>query len=217
MKNPSVEELQNPENFELIGKLSHDQIKDFVIEQLYHPSRMVTAYMIYQVAMVLIGIFFITRSVFMAFHETYTPLIYTGAALIFSFTFLVVIHEFLHGAALKLAGAKKVVFGGYLKKFIFFAEADRFVINRNQFAFIALTPLVFVQLFTLAGVLYYVGTPGFYFPIIIMSTHSLFCAGDIGLLTVFYRFPGSSIFTFDIKEEKTSYFFKKLNTEPIEN
>ena len=211
MKNPSIEELQNSGNYELVGKLSHDQLKEFVIEQLYHPSRLVIAYMIYQIVMVLLGLFFVSRSIFLGFHDDiYLPLIYTVSAIIFSFTFLVIIHELLHGIALKLAGARKVFFGGYLKKFIFFAEADRFVINCKQFAFIALAPLFVVQIVTVVGCLFYMKTPVFYFPIVIMNTHSLFCAGDVGLLTVFYRFPGSEIFTFDIREEKTSYYFRKI-------
>ena len=210
MKNPSIEELQDSEKFELVGTLSHDQIKDFVIEQLYQSSKLVTAYMIYQIAMILLGLFVITRAVFLVFQDSILPVIYIVSALVFSFTFLVIIHELLHGFALKFAGAWNVVFGGYLRKFIFYAEADRFVINRKQFAFIALTPLIVVQIVTLAAVIYFHNSPVIYFPLVVMCAHSLFCAGDIGLLTVFYRFQDSEVFTYDIKEEKTSYYYKKL-------
>ena len=138
------------------------------------------------------------------------PLFYLIAAVIFSFTLLVVIHELLHALALKVTGAARVRIGGYFKKFIFYAEADRHVLNRDQFAWVALAPFVVVKLITLAGIIFTLGQPVFYFWIFVMSVHSLFCAGDIGMLSFFDRFPGSGIYTFDVKEEKRSYFYRKV-------
>ena len=165
--------------------------------------------MIYQVLMIVVGIFFLTRSVVFAFQGNLAPLYFSLAALVFSFSILIVIHELIHGIALKLAGAKKVTYGGYLKKFIFYAEADQFVLNRKQFAFVALAPLFVVKLITLVGIIFLFNQPIFYFLIFVMSAHSLFCAGDIGLLSIFYKHKNSEIYTFDVKEEKTSYYFIK--------
>ncbi len=213
MENPSIEELRNSGNFKLIAQLNHKQIKEFVINQLVSNSNMIKVYMIYQLVMIMVGIFFFTRSVVLAFKGSAIPLYYSLAAVVFSFSALVIIHELLHGLALKLAGAPKVSYGAYLKKFIFYAEADRFVMNRRQFAFIALTPLVMVKLITLIGIVFFFNHPGLYFLIFVMSAHSLFCAGDIGLLSVFYRYKNSEIFTFDLKEEKTSYYFLRKSAE----
>ncbi len=208
MENPSIEELRNSEKYELIAQLNHRQIKEFVIKQLTENGKIIKVYMIYQVLMILIGIFFFTRSIVLAFQSSFDPLYYTIAAVVFSFSVLIVIHELLHGIALKITGAPKVNFGGYLEKFIFYAEADRFVINRKQFAFIALTPLFAVKLITLIGIILLINHPVFYFLIFVMSAHSLFCAGDIGLLSVFYKNKTDEIFTFDVKAEKTSYFYR---------
>jgi hypothetical protein len=111
--------------------------------------------------------------------------------------------------AIKLTGAPKVNFGAYFKKFIFYAEADQFVLNRRQFAFIALTPLVFIQIFTALALLFFKGSPAFYFPVVVMSAHSLFCAGDIALLSVFYQNPELEMYTFDVKAQKTSYYYQE--------
>ncbi len=208
--NPSIEDLKNPERFELIARINHQQIKEFVIEQLITDGKIIRFYMYYQVAMMAVGVFFLVRSVILAFKYTATELIYTIAALVFSLTILVIIHELIHGLALKLAGAPKVSFGGYLRKFIFYAEADLFVINRRQFAFIALAPLILVKLVTLAGIILFFNHPVFYFLIFVMSAHSLFCAGDIGLLSLFYKYRDGEIFNFDSQEEKTSYYFRKI-------
>lgn len=210
MSNPTINELQSSGKYELIAQLNHSQIKEFVVEQLTTNTKIIRFYMYYQILMIAVGMFFFTRSIVLAFKGDSIPLYYTLAALVFCFSVLIVIHELLHGIALKLAGAKRVTFGGYLKKFVFYAEADQFIINRRQFAFIALTPLFVVKLVTLTGIIFFFSNPIFYFLIFVMSAHSLFCAGDIGLLTVFYQNMETEIFNFDVKAEKSSYFFKKI-------
>lgn len=207
MANPSIDELQNSGRYELIAVLGHDQVKEFVLGQLMSGGRIIRYYMYYQVAMILTGMFFITRALVLAFKNNPGPLGYTIAAAVFSFTILVVIHELLHGLALKLTGAPKVSYGGYLRKFMFYAEADRHVMNRNQFALVALIPLVVVQVITAAGIILLISHPAVYFPLFVMSAHSLFCAGDIGLLSVFYKNENEDIFTYDVQQEKKSYYY----------
>lgn len=211
MANPTIEELQNSEKYELVARLRHDEIKNFVLEQIAGTtSTMVKAYMFYQLLMVLAGMFFLARAVVFVFRNYYEPFWISLLAIVFSFSLLIIVHEGLHGAALKLAGARKVSFGGFFRKFIFYAEADRHVMNRQQFAFVALTPLIFVKVITLLGIFYFWDQPVFYFFLIVMAAHSLFCAGDIGLLSVFDNEDESEIFTFDVKNEKTSYFYKRV-------
>jgi hypothetical protein len=137
MQNPSIEDLRNSGKYELIAQLNHSQIKEFVINQLTQNGRIIKVYMIYQIVMIMVGMFFFTRSIVLVFQNSAAQLYFSLAALVFCFSVLIIIHELLHGIALKLAGAKRVTYGGYLKKFIFYAEADQFVINHRQFAFIA--------------------------------------------------------------------------------
>lgn len=209
MANPTIEQLHNDRDFELLAELDHRQIKEFVIDRIAEGGKMITGFMIYQFLMILTGIFFLTRSVVLAFQDYAEPLLYTIGALVFSLSVLVVIHELLHGLAIKLTGAERVTYGAYLRKFIFYAEADRHVLNRQQFAFVALTPLTVVQAVTLAGIFLFFNHPAVYSIIFVMSAHSLFCAGDIGLLSVFYQFGDSEIYTYDVKAEKKSYYFRK--------
>lgn len=211
MTKPTIEELHSSEEFEIIAELSHNEIKDFVLNQLTQPSRMITGYMIYQLLMILTGLFFFSRSVIFAIRGIWEPLYFSTAGLIFTFSFLIAIHELLHGVTLKITGAQKLSFGAYWKKFIFYAEADRHVLNRDQFALVALTPLFIVKLITLIGIIWYLHQPAFFFFIFVMSAHSLFCAGDIGLLSIFYREKDAEIFTYDVKEKKKSYYFRKIS------
>lgn len=211
MNNPSIEELQYSDSYEQVYELKHNQVKDFVLNHLAKGGKFVKWYMFYQILMVLAGLFCITSTVVLAIRGNLQPLYYLFGAIIFSFTFLILIHELLHALAFKLTGAPKVSIGGYLKKFIFYAEADRHVLNRNQFTLVALTPLTVIKLTTLAGIILSAGHPAVYFWIFIMSAHSLFCAGDIGMLDYYYQFRNSELFIFDMKEEKTSYFYRKKN------
>ena len=207
--NPTLEELQNSDEFEQIAVLEHTGVKDFVIEQLSTDSKLIRGFMIYQVIMVLVGLFIATRPLVLAIRGNSEPLFWLIGAIVFSFTLLIIIHELLHLLAFKLTGAPRVRIGGYLKQFIFYAEADRHVLNRRQFTFVALVPLIVVKLTTLAGVVFTFPNPAFYFWLFIMSVHSLFCAVYIGMLAFFGRFPDSEIFTFDVKETRQSFFYRK--------
>lgn len=210
MRNPSIQELRESGDYELIGQLSHNEIKEFVLHQISEGGKLVFSYMIYQIVMIFFGMFFLTRSIIHAFNGIFVPLYFLLAALVFCFSILIIIHELLHAMALKFTGAKKINIGGYLKKFIFYAEADKHVLNRKQFAFVALTPLIVVKVVSLTGIILFLHHPAAYFFIFLMSAHSLFCAGDIGLLTLFYHEKNTEIFTYDVKAEKTSYYYQKL-------
>jgi len=210
MSKPSIQELLDSGDYELIGQMHHEEIKEFVMQQISEGGKLVYLFMIYQFLMILLGIFFFTRSIVKAFNGFFEPLYFSLTALVFCFTILIVIHELLHALALKLTGAKKISFGGYLKKFIFYAEADLHVLNRKQFAFVALTPLVAIKFISLAGIIFFFNYPTVYFFIFVMCAHSLFCAGDIGLLSLFYRNKEAEIFTFDVKAEKAGYYYQKI-------
>lgn len=207
MKNPTIEELQDEEKFELIATLEHTNIKEFVIDQLSEGGKLVVYYMFYQAAMMLLEIFVVTRSIVLAYHSNFSPLYYTVVALLFSFTLLIPIHELIHGLALKVTGAPKVDYGAYLKKFIFYAEADQHILNQKQFEFVALAPFVVIKILTLAGILLFFSSPLLFSFITVMTAHSLFCAGDIGLLNIFYRKKVD--YTYDLRAEKRSYYFKR--------
>ncbi len=209
MANPTISELQNSEDFELIAELDHSQIKEFVIDRLTTNSALTRFYMYYQTFMILLGIFTLTRAIVFAFRGTSEPLWFALGALVFSFTFMIPVHELLHGLSIKFTGAQKVNYGAYLRKFIFYAEADRHVMNRRQFTLVALAPLVTVQVLTLVADLVLWNSVWLYSVTTLMSVHSLFCAGDIGLLSIFYAEKDREVFTFDIKSEKKSYYYRR--------
>ena len=66
-----------------------------------------------------------------------------------------------------------------------------------------------LRVLSLTGILFFIHSPLFYFLIFVMSAHSLFCAGDVGLLSIFYKYGDSEIYTYDVKDKQTSYYFQK--------
>lgn len=211
MPNPSISDLQNSDDYKLIAQLEHHEIRNFVLEQLTGNAKPVKRYMRYQLLMVMLGLFFLVRAVVLAYQGFPQAMYWSLASLVFSFSVLIVIHELVHGIALKASGAKKVHYGGYLSKFVFFAEADRHVLNRRQFTRVALAPLVLVKIISLAGILVFIHHAAVFFFVILMSTHSLFCAGDIGLLSLFSKYKNTEVYTFDLRAEKKSFYYRKTN------
>lgn len=206
-KKPTVSELTSNTDYELLAAVDHARIKDFVLGQVMKDRKLIPAYMVYQTLLFLAAMFFLSRSVVLAIRGDSIYLIYTVGAIFFSLTFLVLIHELLHGLALKIAGAVSVRYGMVPGKFIFYAEADQFVLGKKPFLCVAFTPLIVVQLVTILLIIGWFSHPFVFFPVIVMCIHSFFCAGDVALVTLFYRFPGHEVFTFDSHEEKTSYYY----------
>lgn len=206
-RKPSIEELQDSNKFELIAAVDYSRIKDFVLKFLFDDKKLVPAYMIYQLVMFIVGLFFFTRAIVFAIKGSATFLLTSIAGIIFSLSFLVALHELLHGIVLKFCGAPRVSFGRVPGKYIFYAEADKFVWGRGQYTLVALAPLVFVQVITLVGIIVFAQSHLFYFFLMLMCIHSFICAGDVVMVAIFYRFPGRKVFTFDNQKEKKSYYF----------
>jgi len=209
----SPEDLQNNSEFELLAEVSHQKLREFVVEQISKEKLMIRSYSIYQVIMMTLFVFLLTRSIIFAFNGHSEPIFGMGLALLFSFSVLIVIHELLHALAYLLSGARRISFGLILKKFVFYALADQQVIAARAFHFVALTPFVIVKLICLAGIIAFYNEQLMYFFLTVMCLHSLFCAGDIAMLAFYRIHRGKKIYNFDNKSEGKTYFYTKKNIE----
>jgi hypothetical protein len=204
------EDLQNEGEFELLAEVSHQKIREFVVEQIIKEKVIIRIYSFYQVIMMLLFVFLFTRGVVLFIKGYHDQLIQTGLAILFSFTVLIVIHELLHAFAYLVTGAHKISFGVILKKFIFYAIADRQVIVSRAFHVVALTPFIVVKLFCIVGAIWFMQLPLIYFFLSIMCLHSLFCAGDIAMLAFYRIHKGKEIYNFDNKSEGKTYFYARI-------
>jgi len=127
----------------------------------------------------------------------------------FGFALLVLpLHELLHGIAYKMVGAPKVSYGGDIKKFVFFAVADNFVVSYREFRFVALAPFVVITSIAI-GMCFVLPISWAYTMLGVILVHSMFCGGDFGLLSFFREHRQQEVITYDDVANKVSYFYSK--------
>lgn len=207
------EDLQNEHEFELLTVVSHQKLREFIVEQITKEKTIIRIYSVYQVIMMMLFTFIFTRGIVFSIRGNHELIVTIGWSLLFSISALIVIHELLHALAYLTTGARKISFGLILKKFIFYAMADRQVIAACAFRLIALTPFVVVKLICLLGIVQFYNEQMMYFFLSVMCLHSLFCAGDIAMLAFYRLHKGKEIFNFDSLSEVKTYFYTRKNIE----
>ena len=206
----TYEELINNLDYEKLDCFSHKNIKHVVMKEMGDGGSWSSISNIYQI-IGLIAILYGSVRAFLPFfkHGEFDNLVGLAGGVLFSVTFLIVLHEIIHAIAYKLIGAKKLSFGMRLRKFLFFVLADRQVFCFQQFRKVALAPVVIIGLLCITGMIFTFNQPIFYFFLSIFGIHSLFSGGDFGLLSYFENRKGREILTFDVKEEGKTYFYVK--------
>lgn len=202
--------INNP-NFEKIEELKHDDIKQLILREMNGNQGYGLIIKMYQV-LGLIALMLGMVKAFAPFYKHQDPqmLIGVGLGILFSFTVLVVIHELIHAIAYLLVGVRHLSFGMKLKKFLFYVQADKEVVNYSQFRIVAIAPAIVVAVISLVGIIWYFGQPPYYFFLTVLGLHSLFCGGDFGLLCFFENRKEDEIYTFDVKSEGKTYFYKRV-------
>ena len=210
----SLSDIINNPDFEQIEVIEHANLKPFVRRELTGNQGWGLIAKMYQgVGLLLFGFALIKAfAPFMKLRET-EMLEWMGWGLLFCITALIVIHELLHFFAYLAVGARRLSFGMKLKQFVFYVQADRQVLNYSKFKVVALAPVVVVAVVCIAGAIIWFEQPLYYFFITILSLHSLFCAGDLGMLCYFENRPDDEIYAFDVREEGKTYYFKRLRPD----
>ncbi|NLJ19636.1 MAG: DUF3267 domain-containing protein [Bacteroidales bacterium] len=206
----TYEELIKDTEYKEIASLSHKEIKNFIVNEITENQQWARAANSYQLA----GSLAFMLGTFKAFmpyfiHQQAEGLLWLVAGIVFSFTILIVFHELVHALAYLAIGARHLFFGCQPKKFMFYVQADKAVVDYRQFKIIALSPTVLISFLSLIGMIFFYQQPAFYFFISVFGLHSLFAAGDFGLLCFFQNRPELEIVTFDVKEEGKTYFYGK--------
>jgi hypothetical protein len=212
-KRLTPEDLKNESEFELLTEVSHQKLREFVVEQIVEEKFVIRIYSIYQVIMMMLFVFLLTRGIVLSIKGHSELLISVGLSIAFSLSALIVIHELLHALAYLITGARRISFGVIPKKFIFYALADRQVIAERAFHIVALAPFVVVKLICIIGFLAFYNQQLMYFFLSVMCLHSLFCAGDIAMLAFYWIHKGKEIYNFDNRSEGKTYFYsRKIRT-----
>lgn len=124
------------------------------------------------------------------------------------FFLLLPLHEIIHGLVYRMLGAKKVIYKFMWRKMVFYAVADRFIVNRKQFNLVALAPFVLINAVLLI-VFFMVPSPAnlvFYGALLL---HTGGCFGDFALISYMHQYRNLTIATMDDAVEERTYFFEQ--------
>jgi len=208
----SPEDILNNSGYELIEVVGYSDLKAFIMKEIEKKSALIIGYSIVQVlAFVVLGALLSFYSIGYFSDGRFKPeLITIGIAVLFSMTLLIPMHELIHAAAFLILGKKDIGFGVQWKKFLFYAESNRQVLDRKEMIFVAFAPLVFIEVTSLILIIAWLSTLTTLFFIVVFTIHLLFCGGDMAIVSFFNRHKTNEIFTFDDRKEKRSYYYQKI-------
>ena len=208
----TVEELQQHPGYKRWLTLTHDEILPFVQEEFGKRGWLARFYILLNLAlligMALLGIWQVTHGLI----GTGKVILNSILGFVLTLSLLVPIHEGIHGLAYKLVGAPRVQYGSDIKKFIFFAMADHFVVGFPRFIIVALAPFLVINFFTALSI-FYVSLNYQWILLGVLLMHTGACAGDFAMLSFFLRHRGEGLLTYDDVSNQRSYFYRREENE----
>ncbi len=145
------------------------------------------------------------------------------AGLVFKYFFLgflagsfavIPVHEAIHGLAYRMKGATGIRFGADFKQMLFYVVADRFVLCRKDFYFVALAPFAVINLISIILMFF---TNGYWqlFLITFLLLHNIMCIGDFAMVSFFMKHKGKDLYTFDDHKRRISYIYERFSNTVI--
>jgi hypothetical protein len=208
--NYTPEILQNDERFVLMEEVRYSEMKPFVKRILQNKSKLIVAYAYAQMIALafLLGLFSVFLFQFFKSGEFLAELKWLGLSILFSLTILVVVHELLHALAFIILGKHDIGFGVQIRRFMFYAEANRQVLNRDQMLIVAFTPFVVIGVASILFAVLTFPNPFYMFGLGVFALHFFFCSGDIAIAAYFLRETG--LYTYDDRSKNTTFYYKKV-------
>jgi Putative zincin peptidase len=202
-------DLENNARYRKILEISHEELIVFVSDHIRPdnlPMRLfylfnfpVLAYILYKLYIILfiapVNWFYLSSVILLGF---------------ILFALIVIpLHELLHAVAFKLLGASKVSIHAQWGKMLFYAIADKFVMNTGEFVFLALTPFVVINLALIIAVINLHGELKV-MSVVFLFFHLTGCIGDFSLLGFLYKNRQRNIVNYDDKELEKSFFYEEV-------
>jgi hypothetical protein len=211
-RNPSTEELLNNSNFELINEVEYSNLKPFIFDEIGQKSFIIKLYGILQLSalVILAGILSFYSIGLIKNGSFKAEMLTIGFSILFSFTLLIPVHELIHAAAFLALGKKDIGFGVQWKKYLFYAESNRQVLNRKEMVIVALAPFISVLIAGLGCFLFAHSKVVSLSGLVIVLLHFMFCGGDFAIISLFNRNKPFEMYTFDDRSLKKSYFFRRI-------
>lgn len=204
----TVEELRQHPRYEHWMTLPHGEILPFVQEEFGRRGWLTRLYLLLNLAFLLFMILLAIWQVRHGLISAGTAVLNSALGAALALSLLVPVHEAIHGLAYKLVGAPRVQYGSDIRKFIFYAMADHFVVAFPRFVVVALAPFLVINFFA-ALALFYVSLNYQWALFGVLFMHTGACAGDFAMLSFFLRHRREGVLTYDDVANHTSYFYRE--------
>jgi hypothetical protein len=199
------------QGYVLKDKLTHDNIIPFVQQYLKKFTFSSMVYLLVNVVVLLVIIY-----KFMHSAEGIDRMLTNIGLGVFLAVALIPVHEGIHGLAYTLLGAKTVKYKADIRKFVFYAIADKFVVNAWQFKMVAFAPFIVIN--SAIVICSYFVSEGIVFILLgMLLFHTGACSGDFGLASYLDLHRGRGMITFDDEGIGESYFLLPANTNRDSN
>jgi hypothetical protein len=202
-------ELEKNPRYKKIFEISHDELIVFVSDHIRPDNLPMRLFYLFNFP-VLAYIFFKLYYILFIFPLNW---FYLLSVIFLSFILFAVIvipfHEFLHAVAFKVLGAKKISIHAQWNRMLFYAIADKFVMNSREFVFLALTPFVVINMALVFCIIFLHGEFKV-MSVVFLFFHLTGCIGDFALLGYLYKNRHSLILNYDDKELEKSYFYEEV-------
>ena len=209
---PDIDKLHHDPDYRQILELEFRDMIPFVLSNIRKKGIFSILYLTINVASLAFIILYAVWGL-MGLQLTWATIIKQSLAGIFAGSILIIpVHELLHGLAYRILGARKIQFGADLQQLIFFVTADRYPVSGNQLYFLAMTPIVIINLVTVA-ITALVFPHVILFAAFLLLSHNIMCIGDFAIVN-FVRLTPGRIITYDETEQKRSYFFEEMVDQP---
>jgi hypothetical protein len=212
MIRPEHHLLEEGKGYRLVLEIKHAEILDFIMQHLRPVSFPLLFFYLFN-GFILLGL--VARIVFSIWDGTISFWLSLGAFMggtIFFLLILIPLHELIHLLTFKLLGAKQTRVFAQWEKFLFYAVADKFVMNYKEFIWLALPPFVLLNSLLLLALLMIHG-PVQYAIWSALIFHSTGCIGDFVLIAYLSDKNRRHYLSFDDLQKGVTLFYLPFESD----
>jgi len=201
---PSIAQLHDPQLYEVIADVGHDEVVRFIQPHLKRLSWITAAYWCLNAA-VLAGIVFRWLQSGLRIMDAF-PI--TCLGMVAGYLVLLPIHEHVHAVAYRMIGAAETQVRYNLRRLTGFCEAPWAIVSGGEFVRVCLAPLAVLN--PILAILAFWPSPGKLALFLAggLLLHTGACSGDIALVNFVWHHRGRALFTYDDPERKRGCFFR---------
>lgn len=203
--------LEEDTNFELVEQINHSLLLPFVLKHSKLIRFPVVFFYVINFIFFTIFIYSLLNYISSNTFSILSLIFYLINGILLGCIIVIPIHEFLHIIAYKLIGAKKLKISSNIRKMYFYVTADKFVIEKKEFIFVALFPFLIINSILIWVILYSSNATIGIITSLFLFLHSLNCIGDFALINFVTSTKGKNVYTFDDSINKITYFYKIKN------